>query len=166
MLWPCPTMIWKPWYMRPSWLKASTRLPMRVGSEGWWVKKDQAIRGPTAFSQQGLRHLCKGSHLKPPGPTTPTASLLATVVEAGTIKEVTATLPTPTPVTKEVAATPMVILGISLRSALWRSQPHRALARLDLMTHKYRGSQQSSREVKPKFIESTQGEPKNIYKPW
>jgi hypothetical protein len=34
-----------------------------------------------------------------------------------------------------------------------------------LLTHKYRGSQQSSREVKPKFIDSTQGEPKNIYKP-
>jgi hypothetical protein len=34
-----------------------------------------------------------------------------------------------------------------------------------LMTHKYRGSQQSSREVKPKFIDSTQGEPKNTYKP-
>jgi hypothetical protein len=33
------------------------------------------------------------------------------------------------------------------------------------MTHKYRGSQQSSREVKPKFIDSIQGEPKNIYKP-
>jgi hypothetical protein len=33
-----------------------------------------------------------------------------------------------------------------------------------LMTHKYRGSQQSSREVKPKFIDSTQGEPENIYK--
>jgi hypothetical protein len=32
------------------------------------------------------------------------------------------------------------------------------------MTHKYRGSQQSSREVKPKFIDLTQGEPKNIYK--
>ena len=35
----------------------------------------------------------------------------------------------------------------------------------DVMTHKYRGSQQSSREVKPIFIYSTQGEPKNIYKP-
>ena len=34
-----------------------------------------------------------------------------------------------------------------------------------VMTHKYRGSQQSSREVKPKFIYSIQGEPKNIYKP-
>jgi hypothetical protein len=34
-----------------------------------------------------------------------------------------------------------------------------------LMTHKYWGSQQSSREVKPKFIDSTQGEPKDIYKP-
>jgi hypothetical protein len=34
-----------------------------------------------------------------------------------------------------------------------------------VMTHKYRGSQQSSREVKPKFIDSTQGKPKNIYKP-
>jgi hypothetical protein len=34
-----------------------------------------------------------------------------------------------------------------------------------LMTHKYRGSQQSSREVKPKFIDSIQGEPKNICKP-
>jgi hypothetical protein len=34
-----------------------------------------------------------------------------------------------------------------------------------LMTHKYRGSQQSSREVKPKFIDLTQGEPKNIYMP-
>jgi hypothetical protein len=34
-----------------------------------------------------------------------------------------------------------------------------------MMTHKYRGSQQSSREVKPKFIDSTQGEPKNTYKP-
>jgi hypothetical protein len=34
-----------------------------------------------------------------------------------------------------------------------------------LMTHKYRGSQQSSREVLRKFIDSTQGEPKNICKP-
>jgi hypothetical protein len=34
-----------------------------------------------------------------------------------------------------------------------------------VMTHKYRGSQQSLREVKPKFINSTQGKPKNIYKP-
>jgi hypothetical protein len=34
-----------------------------------------------------------------------------------------------------------------------------------VMTHKYRGSQQSSREVKPKFIDLTQGEPKNICKP-
>jgi hypothetical protein len=34
-----------------------------------------------------------------------------------------------------------------------------------VMTHKYRGSQQSSREVKPKFIDSTQGEPKDIDKP-
>jgi hypothetical protein len=34
-----------------------------------------------------------------------------------------------------------------------------------VITHKYRGSQQSLREVKPKFIDSTQGEPKNIYKP-
>jgi hypothetical protein len=34
-----------------------------------------------------------------------------------------------------------------------------------LMTHKYRGSQQSLREVKPKFIDSTQGQPKDIYKP-
>jgi hypothetical protein len=34
-----------------------------------------------------------------------------------------------------------------------------------LMTHNYRGLQQSSREVKPKFIDSTQGRPKNICKP-
>jgi hypothetical protein len=34
-----------------------------------------------------------------------------------------------------------------------------------LMTHKYRGSRQSSRGVKPKFIDLTQGEPNNIYKP-
>jgi hypothetical protein len=34
-----------------------------------------------------------------------------------------------------------------------------------VITHKYRGSQQSSKEVKPKFIDSTQGDPKNIYKP-
>jgi hypothetical protein len=34
-----------------------------------------------------------------------------------------------------------------------------------VMTHKYRGSQQSSREVKPKFIDSIEGETKNIYKP-
>jgi hypothetical protein len=34
-----------------------------------------------------------------------------------------------------------------------------------VMTHKYRRSQQSSREVLPKFINSTQGEPKNICKP-
>jgi hypothetical protein len=33
-----------------------------------------------------------------------------------------------------------------------------------MMTHKYRGSEQSSREVKPKFIDWTEGEPKNIYK--
>jgi hypothetical protein len=36
---------------------------------------------------------------------------------------------------------------------------------IPLITHKYRGSQQSSREVKPKFIDSTQGEVKNTYKP-
>jgi hypothetical protein len=36
---------------------------------------------------------------------------------------------------------------------------------VEVMTHKYRGSQQSSREVLPKFIDSTQGEPKNICKP-
>ena len=35
----------------------------------------------------------------------------------------------------------------------------------ELMTHKYRGSQQSLTEVKPKFIDSTQGEPKNICEP-
>jgi hypothetical protein len=40
-----------------------------------------------------------------------------------------------------------------------------ALSGTQLMTHKYRGSQQSSREVLPKFIDSTQGEPKNICKP-
>jgi len=34
-----------------------------------------------------------------------------------------------------------------------------------VITHKYRGLQQSSREVKPKFIDSTQGETKNTYKP-
>ena len=34
-----------------------------------------------------------------------------------------------------------------------------------VMTHKYRGSQQSSREIKSKFIDSTQGEPNNVYKP-
>jgi hypothetical protein len=39
------------------------------------------------------------------------------------------------------------------------------LAKGLVMTHKYRGSQQSSREAKPKFIDSTQGDPKNIYKP-
>jgi hypothetical protein len=36
---------------------------------------------------------------------------------------------------------------------------------MGVMTHKYRGSQQSSRKVLPKFIDSTQGEPKNICKP-
>jgi hypothetical protein len=41
----------------------------------------------------------------------------------------------------------------------------RAHAGGSLMIHKYRGSQQSSREVLPKFIDSTQGEPKNICKP-
>jgi hypothetical protein len=49
--------------------------------------------------------------------------------------------------------------------ALPGTLPERAIATGGLMTHKYRGSQQSSREVKPKFIDSTQGEPKNIYKP-
>ncbi|KAK1633162.1 hypothetical protein QYE76_007477 [Lolium multiflorum] len=34
-----------------------------------------------------------------------------------------------------------------------------------VITHKYRGSRQSSREVKPKFIDLTQGEVKNTYKP-
>jgi hypothetical protein len=34
-----------------------------------------------------------------------------------------------------------------------------------MITHKYRGSRQSSREVKPKFSDSTQGEVKNTYKP-
>jgi hypothetical protein len=37
--------------------------------------------------------------------------------------------------------------------------------RVAVMTHKYRGSQQSLREILPKFIDSTQGEPKNICKP-
>jgi hypothetical protein len=45
------------------------------------------------------------------------------------------------------------------------TSPRRAKEEGGLMTHKYRGSQQSSREVKPKFIDSTQGEQKNIYKP-
>jgi hypothetical protein len=57
-------------------------------------------------------------------------------------------------------------------SQLWRG-PAKEMAgasaaveeRWRLMTHKYRGLQQSSREVKPKFIDSTQGEPKNICKP-
>jgi hypothetical protein len=39
------------------------------------------------------------------------------------------------------------------------------IQREQVMTHKYRGSQQSSREVLPKFIDSTQGEPKNICQP-
>jgi hypothetical protein len=56
-----------------------------------------------------------------------------------------------------------VYLGVALApAATWNlhtTQPKY------LMTHKYRGSQQSSREVKPKFIDSTQGEPKNIYNP-
>jgi hypothetical protein len=47
-----------------------------------------------------------------------------------------------------------------------RSVQEREVAQArNLMTHKYRGSRQSSREVKPKFIDSTQGEPKNICKP-
>jgi hypothetical protein len=49
--------------------------------------------------------------------------------------------------------------------ATWEKPPcveHDAIG--DVMTHKYRGSQQFSREVKPKFIDSTKGEPKNIYK--
>jgi hypothetical protein len=47
---------------------------------------------------------------------------------------------------------------------VWRS-PRFGHRNWVLMTHKYRGSQQSSREEKRKFIDSTQGEPKNIYKP-
>jgi hypothetical protein len=47
-------------------------------------------------------------------------------------------------------------------NAFWDANKHKFKG---LMTHKYRGSQQSSREVKPKFIDLTQGEPKNIYKP-
>jgi hypothetical protein len=50
--------------------------------------------------------------------------------------------------------------GLSGGNRTWRQT-----ARQWVMTHKYRGSQQSSREVKPKFIDFTQGEPKNIYKP-
>jgi hypothetical protein len=45
------------------------------------------------------------------------------------------------------------------------SRAHSSDTSTSLMTHKYRGSQQSSREVLPKFIDSTQGEPKNICKP-
>ena len=47
---------------------------------------------------------------------------------------------------------------------LWIPDPPRR-QKIVLITHKYRGSQQSSREVKPKFIDSTQGETKNTYKP-
>ena len=43
--------------------------------------------------------------------------------------------------------------------------PPQQRQKIVLMTHKYRGSQQSSREVKPKFIGSTQGDTKNTYKP-
>jgi hypothetical protein len=50
------------------------------------------------------------------------------------------------------------------KSELRRSQEEKS-ASGRLMTHKYRGSQQSSGEVKPKFIDSTQVEPNNIYKP-
>ena len=43
--------------------------------------------------------------------------------------------------------------------------PRQRRQKIVLMTHKYRVSQQSSREVKPKFIDSTQGDTKNTYKP-
>jgi hypothetical protein len=61
----------------------------------------------------------------------------------------------------------LVALSVPLERSLCLNThlPVMTLARGGLMTHKYRGSQQSSREVKPKFIDSTQGEPKNIYKP-
>jgi hypothetical protein len=49
--------------------------------------------------------------------------------------------------------------------ALTELHHYHGLKNACVMTHKYRGSQQPSREVKPKFIDSTQGEPKNICKP-
>jgi hypothetical protein len=51
------------------------------------------------------------------GPTTPTVSSIATILEAGTTQVVTTTLPIPTPMAKEVAATPVDSLDTSLRSA-------------------------------------------------
>jgi hypothetical protein len=60
-----------------------------------------------------------------------------------------------------VLGEPQVILAVWSPS-LWH--PSTCVGDGEVMTHKYRGSQQSSREVKPKFIDSTQGEPKDIYK--
>jgi hypothetical protein len=55
--------------------------------------------------------------------------------------------------------------SIRLTRPLLKGSTACGLLLMVLMTHKYRGSQQSSREVLPKFIDSTQGEPKNICKP-
>jgi hypothetical protein len=58
-----------------------------------------------------------------------------------------------------------VDMGPALGYGITTIQQYWIIQIILLMTHKYRGSQQSSREVKPKFIDSTQGEPKDIYKP-
>jgi hypothetical protein len=58
----------------------------------------------------------KGLHLKPPGPTTPTASSTPTALEAETIQVETATPSTPTTVAKEVAATLVANLDTSPKS--------------------------------------------------
>jgi hypothetical protein len=64
----------------------------------------------------GLRHPLRGSPLKLPGPTTPTASTKATALQAETLLEETAMSSTPPTTAKEVAALLVASQDISLRS--------------------------------------------------
>jgi hypothetical protein len=75
--------------------------------------------------------------------------------------------PSPPSSTTPSAAIASVCQRRVVASAGWflADQASSIMAHGRLMTHKYRGSQQSSRKVLPKFIDSTQREPKNICKP-
>jgi hypothetical protein len=69
----------------------------------------------------GTSHPFRGLRLKPPDQIIPTVSSTTTILEARTTQVVTATLPTPTPVTKEVVATPVatwtLLQGVSPQEA-------------------------------------------------
>jgi hypothetical protein len=72
------------------------------------------VSSPIACPHPGLRHLHRGSPLKPLGPTIQTVSTPATALQAGISLEVTATHSTPLTLAKAVDVTPVASLAWTL----------------------------------------------------